>query len=313
MNHCPLPMRPFQQISSPDDVRLWVTPEDLNVDPALLGLPLAAPGRRLMAMAVDLAAIGVLSSLFSIWLLGAVVLAIGERAWTARHGPSRVRRAAVGLLALGLLGLAVQDLRLSREQAARDSVLEAAAERALEAAPAASETASKTASEKASSRASGPASGSTPAAPAGPRDRADAATAAALAAQVATLEAELAEARSGMPQTLQSQWARWRAALDELGLGYGWALAYFSLLPAWLGGQTPGKRLLRLRVVELTGKPMTALRNLKRFGGYAAGMATGGLGFAQLLWDSNRQAIQDKTAHTVVVDLRRARRAEQAA
>ena len=33
-------------------------------------------------------------------------------------------------------------------------------------------------------------------------------------------------------------------------------------------------------------------------------MATGGLGFLQILWDPNRQAIQDKTAHTVVVDLR---------
>ena len=43
-----------------------------------------------------------------------------------------------------------------------------------------------------------------------------------------------------------------------------------------------------------------------RYGGYAAGMATGGLGFAQVLWDANRQAVQDKLAHTVVVDLRRA-------
>ena len=32
------------------------------------------------------------------------------------------------------------------------------------------------------------------------------------------------------------------------------------------------------------------------------------IGFTQLLWDPNRQAIQDRTAHTVVVDLRAARR-----
>jgi hypothetical protein len=43
---------------------------------------------------------------------------------------------------------------------------------------------------------------------------------------------------------------------------------------------------------------------LKRYGGYAAGMATGGLGFAQALWDANRQGLQDKAAHTVVIDLR---------
>ena len=46
----------------------------------------------------------------------------------------------------------------------------------------------------------------------------------------------------------------------------------------------------------------------KRFGGYAAGFFTGGSGFVQLIWDSNRQAIQDKTAHTVVIDLRQPRR-----
>ena len=77
-----------------------------------------------------------------------------------------------------------------------------------------------------------------------------------------------------------------------------------SLLPAFWPGQTIGKKLFKLQVAELTGKPMTVMRCLKRYGGYAAGMATGGLGFTQLLWDPNRQAIQDRAAHTVVVDLR---------
>jgi uncharacterized RDD family membrane protein YckC len=84
----------------------------------------------------------------------------------------------------------------------------------------------------------------------------------------------------------------------------GWGIVYFSLLPAWWNGQTLGKKLLRLRVIELTGKPLTVMRSLRRYGGYAAGMATGGIGFAQALWDVNRQAIQDRVAHTVVVDLR---------
>jgi uncharacterized RDD family membrane protein YckC len=89
-----------------------------------------------------------------------------------------------------------------------------------------------------------------------------------------------------------------------VGASFGWGIVYFSLLPAWWGGQTVGKKLLGLQVVELTGKPMTVLRCLKRYGGYAAGMATGGLGFVQALWDPNRQALQDKAAHTAVVDLR---------
>jgi hypothetical protein len=37
-------------------------------------------------------------------------------------------------------------------------------------------------------------------------------------------------------------------------------------------------------------------------------MATGMIGFVQVLWDDNRQAIQDKIAHTVVIDLRQPRR-----
>ena len=41
----------------------------------------------------------------------------------------------------------------------------------------------------------------------------------------------------------------------------------------------------------------------KRYGGYAAGVSTGMVGFLQVLWDSNRQALHDKAAHTVVIDL----------
>jgi len=38
-----------------------------------------------------------------------------------------------------------------------------------------------------------------------------------------------------------------------------------------------------------------------RYGGYAAGLATGAVGFLRLLWDPNLQAIEDKIAGTVVV------------
>ena len=44
-------------------------------------------------------------------------------------------------------------------------------------------------------------------------------------------------------------------------------MVYFSLLPAWRGGQTVGKKVFRLRVLELTGKPMTVMRSPKRYGG----------------------------------------------
>jgi hypothetical protein len=125
------------------------------------------------------------------------------------------------------------------------------------------------------------------------------------AERIEELQAELAEARRPRPLSLRDELDR---VLDAAGASFGWGIVYFSLLPAWWGGQTVGKKLFGLRVVELTGKPMTVMRCLKRYGGYAAGLATGGLGFVQLMWDPNRQALQDKAAHTVVIDLRAARR-----
>jgi RDD family len=124
----------------------------------------------------------------------------------------------------------------------------------------------------------------------------------ASALRIEQLEAELLEARKPKAFDLKEQISDWS---EDVGLGLSWAIAYFTLFPTWWNGQTPGKRLFGLRVVELTGKPITVLRAFKRYGGYAAGMATGAFGFAQVFWDPNRQAIQDKTAHTVVIDLRR--------
>lgn len=89
--------------------------------------------------------------------------------------------------------------------------------------------------------------------------------------------------------------------LDELGLTFGWGALYFSTLLAWFGGTTIGKRILGMRVVRLDGEPVTLYIAFERSGGYAAGVATGLLGFAQVLWDANRQAIHDKIAGTVVI------------
>jgi uncharacterized RDD family membrane protein YckC len=120
-------------------------------------------------------------------------------------------------------------------------------------------------------------------------------------ARIAVLESELAAARKARPLPWRDDLQR---RLRRLGLRFGWAIAYFTLLPTWWRGQTVGKRLFGLRVVELTGKPLGLMTCFGRYGGYAAGLATGGLGFLQVLWDPNRQAVQDKLAHTVVVDLR---------
>jgi uncharacterized RDD family membrane protein YckC len=128
-----------------------------------------------------------------------------------------------------------------------------------------------------------------------------------------TQEQIIADLREQLDQAREHKAAspveRMLAFVRERGLHFGWAVVYFTLLPYWFAGQTLGKKLFGLRVVELTGKPMTIMHCFSRYGGYAAGVATGFLGFAQVLVDQNRQAIQDKIAHTVVIDLRAAARA----
>jgi len=101
--------------------------------------------------------------------------------------------------------------------------------------------------------------------------------------------------------TRGSSWMNFAADSSRtLGLTFGWAGVYFTLFTAWLGGRTPGKFLFRTRVVRLDGRPLTAMDAFTRNGGYAAGLATGSIGFLRILWDANNQGIQDKIAGTVV-------------
>ncbi|AWL12238.1 hypothetical protein HMF8227_01765 [Saliniradius amylolyticus] len=99
--------------------------------------------------------------------------------------------------------------------------------------------------------------------------------------------------------------AWFKGILSDLGLGFGWAALYFTVFGAWWNGQSPGKKLMGIRIVKLDASPMNLWESFGRYGGYGAGLATGLLGFLQLFWDSNRQAIQDKIAETLVIDLRK--------
>ncbi len=90
-------------------------------------------------------------------------------------------------------------------------------------------------------------------------------------------------------------------AADEIGLGFGWAGLYFTFFVAVWRGRTPGKRLLGIRVVRLDGKPIGWWVAFNRFGGYAASIFTGLLGFLEMFWDPNRQALHDRIAATVVI------------
>jgi|GEM_PF-206691 len=95
---------------------------------------------------------------------------------------------------------------------------------------------------------------------------------------------------------------------DDFGIGFGWLALYFTAFLVIGGGQTPGKRLVRIRVLRLDAQPIGWWVALQRFGGYSASIFTGLLGFFEIFWDDNRQGLQDKLVHTVVIDERAQRR-----
>ena len=266
----------------------WVRPEALNVTADLLGVPLAPHGKRALALGVDLGVVAVLSSTGVFWIVAGIAALARQ---LMQPAPSRGRgRGALMWLTLALLVVIGGQRAVDHVQHRNDPVRTQADD---EADPPAPGVESALALALAASTAAPD--------PVRQLRQAAALDQARSAARIAALEALLAEARKPVP-------VRWRddalKAWHRLGRSFGWAVAYFTLLPFWWNGRTLGKWLFGLRIVELTGKPLGLMACFGRYGGYAAGLATGGMGFLQVLWDPNRQAVQDKLAHTVVVDLR---------
>ena len=301
----------------PTDPRAIVTPDAFEVSPELLGLPLAAPGRRLAALLIDLVVIGILTALTSNFalVLGVVVAVLLVRAGFKRtpvRGSvwGRAMRLSVGCLGVwigaltmvlwGAFGLGF-DTEPRDPDEMRDDLeqqVAAALERAGITPPQTSGASDETGAE---TDTTGP--------PAAATD-----TVLALQERIDDLEREnrrqalvveamrdAVERMEEEPRTDRGFFASIWAFIDELGFGFGWASLYMTILLSAWKGQTVGKRLLGIRVRRLDGEPITWWLAFERAGGYAAGLATGLLGFAQVYWDANRQAIHDRIAGTVVV------------
>lgn len=80
-----------------------------------------------------------------------------------------------------------------------------------------------------------------------------------------------------------------------------WAVGYFVVF--WsTTGQTPGARLMRIRVVDAAQREsIRPRRAVTRFVGLVLATIPLFAGFAIMLWDDRRRCLQDRLARTVVI------------
>ena len=79
-------------------------------------------------------------------------------------------------------------------------------------------------------------------------------------------------------------------------------LAYYGYLEGSPSGQTVGKKVMNIRVIDLAGGgPIGAGRALLRYVGRILSSIPCLLGYFWMLWDKDKQTWHDKIATTVVV------------
>lgn len=253
-----------------------VSADTLAVAPDLLGRTLAEPWRRLAAIIADILIISLLSLLSAPWLglaTGALLLCLlGHNA----NAPLALKAVRTLCRALGAVLTVLSVLALGHVSLFRDHALQldaftgrapsVAMTNTISVAPEASATELRGAVSR-------------------------------LQEQVEQLKDEHREGQ----KTSASWVAQARAFANALGVTFGWSGVYFTLCAGALGGRTLGKLLLKTRAVKTNGLPFTFFDAFVRQGGYIAGVAMGLIGFLKLLWEPNRQTVEDRIAGTVVV------------
>jgi uncharacterized RDD family membrane protein YckC len=95
---------------------------------------------------------------------------------------------------------------------------------------------------------------------------------------------------------LTSDPAMWGA----IGLIVAIGVIYLLLFHITLG-QTPGMRVLKMRIIDIYGDPPSTVRSITRTLGYLASFATLSLGFLWVGFDSERRGLHDWLSGTYVV------------
>lgn len=329
--------------SRPSDPRESITPESFSIAPDLIGMPLARPFRRLVAILLDLVPVGIMAAAglhtliagaaaVLVWrasgsvirarTIGVFVRAVAALvafAWVAqlggdgdRYRPDRDTEEAQAGMAARVLEFVPEQYRspeldsaiaeLTGEVPADTATTLSAAEAdsIIVTYAAAIQGGDSTAAERLRSAAER--------AIAGPRIDQLRAERETLRDGVRQLREENSRLEEEVADQKESRGIRGIIAglADDLGIGFGWGALYFTAFLVLGNGQTPGKRVMGIRVIRLDGKPIGWWYAFERFGSYFASFTTGLVGFAQILWDRNRQALHDKVVETVVVRVRHA-------
>jgi uncharacterized RDD family membrane protein YckC len=87
------------------------------------------------------------------------------------------------------------------------------------------------------------------------------------------------------------------------GLAVLWAAGYFVAFWSWSGtGQTPGNRVMRIRVVTASGERVKPGRGIVRVVGLVLAALPLFAGYIPILFDRRRRGFQDWLAGTVVIE-----------
>jgi uncharacterized RDD family membrane protein YckC len=107
------------------------------------------------------------------------------------------------------------------------------------------------------------------------------------------------------PETRAHQTEMTRVELKFFSNWYSvvWWVLYFGLATYFGKGQTPGKRIMRIRVVSLVHGHLGLWHSIERALGYGASALEFGFGFFQYFIHRNRRTVHDRIAETIVVDV----------
>lgn len=269
---CGMPAEPAPK---PKPARV-VTADTLTVAPAVLGQPLAEPWQRLAGMAIDLVAVGVLSWLAKPFLGLATGLMLIVLLGTSAQAPVGLRVFRWICRGAGVLVVVLSLLSLAQAGRWFDGKLH------LEALTAEEDNA--------------------PAASAGPLTPGASSVELRAANRELTEQVEALKAENKKLRATRSSWLdQTRGMIRAMGVTFGWAGVYFTLVAGLTNGRSLGKFAVGTRVLKVNGTPLKFFDAFIRQGGYVAGVAMGLIGFLKLLWEPNRQAVEDRIASTLVV------------